>query len=72
MIESCFTDEFSNVWNRLHMASASSNAKERLAKLMHFLKREVDKRITLAEAGFGFEKKYHRNFRKEERLHRCC
>lgn len=69
MVEFCFTAKFLKVLNRIHMASVSSDAKERLDNLMKFLKSKVkrDQRINLLVVDFGLvKKKEYRNIRKRK------
>ncbi|GBM57567.1 hypothetical protein AVEN_97674-1 [Araneus ventricosus] len=54
MFESCFDEEFLNYWNRSPASSSANDSKERLERLMLFLKGEVkgEERISLAMSGF--------------------
>ncbi|KAJ8952734.1 hypothetical protein NQ317_017003 [Molorchus minor] len=65
LVESCLPEEILRAWQRNTCFNLGSSLKDRLEKLMEFLKKEVEseERIALAASGFGWQrqKKQERN-----------
>ncbi|KAJ8980838.1 hypothetical protein NQ317_018418 [Molorchus minor] len=58
LVESCLPEEILRAWQRNTCFNLGSSLKDRLEKLMEFLKKEVEseERIALAASGFGWQR----------------